>query len=264
MHDSLIFYATVFKHLLLEELIDFKNNLLSTVIDITLWLSCTLVVMSYLVPNQFNVAANFGPFMLTGCIATITIFEVYPRTSSALKDFEEDKRILYYLTLPVPSWLIFIKSIIFYTINYALMECITLPIGYAILWQKASIAHIAWFKFFCILITSNLFSAAFTLWLISMIKTHDNMRVAWVRFIFPLWFLGCYQFSWKSMHHLWPLLAYIDLINPLVHIMEGTRAALLGQEGFLSVWMSCVILMILTGLCTWHGIKRLKKQLNFV
>ena len=61
---------------------------------------------------------------------------------------------------------------------------------------------------------------------------------------FPIAFLGCYQFPWEMAYKaVWPL-AIIDLVNPFMYAVEGMRAAVLGQAGFLNYWL-CVSMLVL-------------------
>ena len=61
-----------------------------------------------------------------------------------------------------------------------------------------------------------------------------------------------------------PRIAYISLLNPMVYIMEGTRAAVLGQEGSLDFWVCVLMTLVFTILCTFDGIRRIKRRLDYV
>jgi ABC-type polysaccharide/polyol phosphate export permease len=59
-------------------------------------------------------------------------------------------------------------------------------------------------------------------------------------------------------------LAYAMLCNPLVFIMEGARASLLGQEGFLPWSVCCGALVAYTAVIWFHMYYKMKRLLDFV
>jgi hypothetical protein len=46
--------------------------------------------------------------------------------------------------------------------------------------------------------------------------------------------------------------------------MEGTRATMMGQAGYLNIWFCAGMLVVFTGLAFAHTISGLKKRLDFV
>ena len=92
----------------------------------------------------------------------------------------------------------------------------------------------------------------------------DKFDILWVRIVFPLWFLGGFEFSWNSVHLIAPKLSYLLLLNPIIYMTEGVRAALLGQDGMISFWICCLVLSVMfVGVGYW-SFKALKKRLDFV
>jgi ABC-type polysaccharide/polyol phosphate export permease len=85
-----------------------------------------------------------------------------------------------------------------------------------------------------------------------------------MRFVFPLWYLGAFQFSWAILYRIFPLGGILNLINPMVYVQESMRSALLGAEGYLPFWVSAGMLFFFIILFLWWGIVRLKKRLDFV
>ena len=92
----------------------------------------------------------------------------------------------------------------------------------------------------------------------------ERIETVWTRFIFPLWFLGGFQFSWQIVYGISKPLSYVMLANPVTYVMEGLRAATLGQAGYIHFWI-CVGMLcafsIATGTLAYRG---LKKRLDFV
>lgn len=253
----------IFKQLLRMKLINFKSTLLNKSIDLSIWALCTLFVTGYIM-QAMGLASNFGSFQLAGLLASVGIFEMYGNAYTLFMDFEGEQTISYYLTLPTSAFVIIFNTIVFYTIIGVMLSAIMLPIGKLILWNQLILGNVCWFKLMLISILSSFLYGSTTYLFASYIKNIDMMNSLWTRIIFPLWFLGGFQFSWAMVNKISPLLSYILLANPVLYIIEGTRAALLGQEGYLSFWLCSGVIASLSILFTWLSYKKLKQRLDFV
>lgn len=189
---------------------------------------------------------------------------VFPSVVTMITDFEGDQIISYYLTLPITSWMIFLRLIFYYALNFSIMSLLVLPVGKLLIWNQFDMVTIIWGKFLIIFILTHLFYGAFTLWIASRVKNMTKISNVWMRFVYPIWFLGCFNFSWTVLADKWPTLAWLSLINPMTYIMEAMRASILGQEGYLNFWMCVSIVIFFIIICGWRGILLLKKRLDFV
>jgi len=260
-----LFYANVCWQLLRTDFVELKKTFFDQMINLSIWVLCTLVVMGYLTKAQFNIAdPNFGVFNLAACVASAGLFEVYPRSFAFIADQEGPQVMSFYTTLPIPTPLVFITKIAYWLINTLLRGVILLPLGKLVLWNSFSLSQVHWFQLILIFVLGNLFYSAFTLFVASIVPSMALMENVWIRWIFPLWFLGGFQFSWYSLYDLAPTLAYINLLNPVVYVMEGTRVALMGQEGSLPFWLCVLMLVLASVIAAYIGIKRLMKRLDCV
>jgi ABC-2 type transport system permease protein len=212
---------------------------------------------------SFGLSKDYGNFMLASLVASAGLFEAFPSIVNLISDFEGNNITSFYLTLPIPSWLVFVKHMIFYAFNLASMALWVLPLGKLLLFNRFSFAHFNFIQFCIIFILICFFYATFTIWTASKLMRMEKIQNLWMRFIFPLWFLGCYQYSFKVLHNVSPVLAYASFLNPMTYIMEGTRAAVLGQEQYLNFWFCAGALIFFIVLCGWRGIANMKKRLDF-
>lgn len=254
----------LFWQLVREEFIGFIALFKDKVINQGIWVAVSVFSTVYLMGKQFDVASGFGLFTLTGCIATTGLFEAYPNIFAFVQDFEGDRRISYYLTLPLASWMIFAKQMVCMALRGMAIGFAIIPLGKLVLWHEFILSDVAWFKFALVFILANLFIGAFTLWLATMIMSIQKLGNLWARFIFPVWFLCGFQFSWATLHNVVPPLAYSMLLNPMTYVMEGIRATVIGQEGYLNIWVCIGMLILFTLFFAWHSISRLKKRLDAV
>lgn len=253
----------VFKELLKTDLMLFKRTFTDKIINLFIWIITVLGVNAYIMPT-FGLTIEYGGFMLASILACSGLFEVTPSVSQIISDLEGDRVIDYKLTLPVPSWLIFIESLINYALSAAAMSILILPIGKLILWNMFSLSSVNIVQFVVMFVLFNLFYGALTLWQASFVKDMASIENAWMRCIYPMWFLGCFQFSWDSLYRVSPILAYADLLNPMTYIAEGTRIAILGTPSTLNFGVCALMSLLFCILGTVHGIKRLQKRLDFV
>lgn len=256
-------YMFIFKELLRTDLHILKSTVLDQMINLLIWVSTMMLVNSYLMPS-FGLSAGYSSFILAGLCASAGLFGVFPNVVTMISDFEGDQIINYYLTLPIPSWMIFLRLIFYYSINFGMLSLLVLPIGQLLIWHQFNILDVAFGKFILIFVLTHLFYGAFTLWIASRVKNMTKISNVWMRFVYPVWFLGGFQFSWAILAAKWPYLAWVSLCNPMTYVMEGMRAAVLGQQEFLNFWLCCLMLSIFIALCSWRGICLLKKRLDFV
>ena len=252
-----------FKELLKTDLYILKGTIVDQVINLMIWTCANLLVTGYLMP-AFGLSVAYGPFILAGFCASAGLFGVFPSVAGMVSDFEGDQIITYYLTLPLPSWMVFLRLIFYYTLNFGMLGILVLPIGQLIIWQQFSLLQVSFIKFAIIFVIIHLFYGAFTLWIASRVPNMTKIGNVWMRFVFPLWFLGGFQFSWAVLASKWPYLAYVNFLNPITYMMEGMRATVLGQEGYLNFWLCAGMLALFTLLCARQGIKLLRKRLDFV
>lgn len=259
----LAFHWNIFKTIMHLKLQVFFSRIIGHMIDYTIWVVCTTLVSGYLM-QAFGMTSAYGPFQFTGCLASVGLFELYGSVSTMLMDFEGDQVINYHLMLPTSAVTVFLAMVCYYASVGIMTSLFLLPMAKLILWQHISVSAIAWLPLALIMIVANLFCGAFSLWVTTLIPDFDHLGSLWSRFIFPLWFLGGFQFSWQVIHDKVPAIAYVMLINPVMYMMEGMRAALLGPQGYFNVRLCIGVLCLFSLVCFADSMRRLKKRLDFV
>jgi hypothetical protein len=235
------FRSDIFYQLFATNFYIAMQGLYDKVINLYIWAFCSLVVMGYIM-QQFGLASDFGNFQLTTVIGTVGLFEIYGNSFRRIADFEGDRHIGYYLTLPVSASVIWWSIICSYSLVGIILSALMIPFGKLLLFNTFSLATISWIKLAIILIIANIFYGVFTVGITAHIGVMSKMENVWSRFIFPMWFLGGFQFSWASIYKLSAPLAYVLLCNPIIFVMEGTRSAILGPEGCLPWELCCIVL----------------------
>jgi ABC-2 type transport system permease protein len=210
-----------------KEFVAFLKILRSKMIDLLITTATTLIVFGYLLPSM-GMAKNYGPFILAAIIPLQALFEAIPRVSGFVADIGGDRKISYWLTLPLPSWLVFAAMAISWSLCSALFSMLILPLGKLIFYSSLDLSQISIWRFLLLFLMSNLFCGFFALWLSGMIRDIKYVSILWARIVNPIFMFGCYFYSWKTLHEVSAFIAYLDLLNPLVYATEGMRLAILG------------------------------------
>lgn len=256
-------YMTTFWYLLLTDLTVFKQNLWHQLLDMLIWASTITIVFTYLMP-AFGLSQGYSGFVIASLCASGTLFNIFPSVMNLVNDFDGERMIGYYLTLPIPSWLVFVKLMVFYAISGMTMGIVVLPWCKLIVGSNFDLSNLSLLKYLMIFIVSNMFYGTFTLFLATCVPNPTKIGRIWMRILYPLWFLGGFQFSWDVLYANAPMFAYINLLNPFVYIMEGTRSAILGDISSINCFVAVGLLLCY---CVAFGVlalKRMKRRLDFV
>jgi len=253
----------VFFKLLERDLLGFKRGFFSKFFDTTFLFFTNVIVTAYFMAEQW-VSSKYGPFILIGSIASFGLIEVVGKAGAMIADIDGERTISQILVFPVRSELVFAYFGIFWAISAALLTIPLFPIGKLLMFKRFDLSTISYVRLVPMFIVTNLFYGFFSLWVTSLMKNVSAISSIWMRAINPMWMFGAYFYSWQAAYALSPTIGYLSLINPMVYIMEGMRAATLGQEGYLPFWICFLMVIGFTILLGMHAIHRLKKRLDCV
>jgi ABC-type polysaccharide/polyol phosphate export permease len=207
---------------------------------------------------------NFGLIQFAGVLATIGLFESYSYIFPFIADLEGREMIYYELGFPIPSLCLFLSKVISHAISFIILTICIIPISKFLLWDIVFLADFNWLYLIVILLLANIFFATMILVVTSFVKNMSKIGNVWARFIFPIWFMGGFQFSWSHLYQTNKFIAYIDLLNPIIYINEAFKIAILRQEGICSFWLCILIVFLFSVACFYIGYTRLKKRLDFI
>ncbi len=256
-------YFSLMKQLLYTDYLLFKRIFGTKLIDVSIEVVTVVAVAGYLLP-AFGIDIAYGSFMVAGMCATAGLFEVFPSVMNLVADFEGDRIISFYSTLPMPTSFVFIRLFLNYSLSAIPIALWVIPLSKLVLWNQFELSSIHVPKFLVAVVFISFLYGALILWVTSYVKRLETINSVWMRFLYPMWFLGGFQFSWYVLYGFSPTFAYLNLLNPFTYVMEMIRSSLLGQEGYINYWVCLVALTVFIVLFMSHGIKRLKKKLDFI
>jgi len=244
-----------------KELFLFFKSFKDSIIDISIILATNMIVFSYLM--HVDMGKNFSSFIFVGAIASFGLFESVGRAMFLAQE-ATDRKITRLLILPVPSSYVFTSIAISWAVCSAILVLCIFPLGKLLLWNSVDFSNLALLKFVVIFITANVFYGFFSLWIASLITNLRNSSWLWARVINPLFMFCGYYYSWRSAYEFSHLVGYFHFLNPLLYVLEGTKAAFLGQRDFLPFWICLLSLWIFIGIFRYDAIRRFKKRLDCV
>ncbi|MCC5833044.1 MAG: ABC transporter permease [Chlamydiales bacterium] len=254
---------TVFIQLLRRDLLAFKRDFGGKFFDTAFLFFTNVIVTAYFMSQEW-VNPQFGPFIMIGAIASFGLIEVVGKVGSMIADLDGERTISQTLVFPIKPGMVFAYIGFFWAISSALLTLFLFPLGKVLMYTRFDLAKVSYLRLIPMFILANLFYGYFSLWITSLLKGISSLSSIWMRAINPMWMFGAYFYSWEAAYALSPVVGYASLINPMVYIMEGMRAAALGQEGFLPFWICIVVVAGYTVVLGMHSVHRLKKRLDCV
>ena len=239
------------------------QNLKSKFINTCIFISCNLGIYTYFFP-KFGMSAEFGTFMFAGLYATAGFFEVFPNAVQFVADLEGDKEINQHLILPLPLWIVFAVKALFFSLCSATLSLISLPIGLLVVQDFSILTHLNPFYLIIITISNSLFYGSFALFMASILPSILELDNIWMRFVFPLWVWGSFEFSWHILYETVPYFAYINLLNPMTYVMEGTRAAFFSPHDYLPLSICLLVTALFSIFFFSSALVILRKRLDFI
>ncbi len=253
----------IFWNLLKTDLYLFKKTIKDKFINCAIWVVATLIVTGYVLQSQ-GVSSSFGLFQAGSLIVSVSWFELYAQTFLFINDLEGVRHISYQLTLPIPSWLLYLKHATFFFINMMFLSLLVVPLVKLVLLNGVLFSEFNWPLLMISIFCSGLFFSFFTLFLTSIIPSMGHVENIMMRILFPMWHFGCFQFSWQSAYAISKALGFFVLLSPYTYATESVRSAMMGQAGFISPWICLPVLFLMTAIFGFWGYRNLKNRLDFV
>ena len=256
--------ASAFGALLLRDLTVLRKNLKEFIPRTVLQPLLLVFVFTYVFPKIGQgvggggaAAATFSSVLVAGVVATAILFQGIQAVALPLvQEFGYTREIEDRVLAPLPVGLVAFEKIVAGAVQCLVAGLIVFPIATIV---PATPVHldISWPILLTLVPLGCLMSGALGL----MFGTAFEPRTVPMLFgviLIPITFLGCTYYSWLALEPIkW--LKVVTLINPLVYLSEGFRAALtpVPHMSLLAVYP---VLIGFAGLFSWLGIKGFTKR----
>ncbi len=239
-----------------------KTDFVNHVIDAMVVPATFIIIAAYILP-YIGLPANYGSFMLVSSMVLMAYSTANWRGASQLiVDLAGDKAVSYELTLPLPSWMVFVKFACTYALDAIFINILTLPLGKLLLQNKFDLTLFSAPKFILIYISMSLLFGFYALWTASWVEGMQGFTRFFLRYGSQLLFFSGFQYSWATLNMALPIFSYVNLLNPFVYAFEGMRAAVMGQAETLPFWISFVVIWVYIVIFGLLAIKNFKKRLD--
>ena len=262
MHTTYYQQAHTILQLLYRDMYIFRKNFLHKMRIDLYWIVLSVVIAKMFLPSMG--LHNFGAFTLVGTTISYGLFIGMNNAMTLVNDITENQAIAYELTLPVPQWLIFFKIALSNALQALILSLCLVPCGLIALMESNPFPDFSLWKFITIFVCASIFFGAFSLVLSIFLKHMSQVDNIWLRILFPIWYLGCFQFPWSALYKISPMLAYLDLCNPMTYILEGGRSATINSAGSLPFAFCCIMILFFAAVSGIIGIHFMKKRLNCI
>jgi ABC-2 type transport system permease protein len=168
---------------------------------------------------------SFATIVVPGLVAVGMVFQgisavALPLAMELGATREIEDRVL----APLPVSLVAVEKLVFGALQGVLAGAAVFPLVVLIPAVPVQIHIASWPLLIVVILLASLTSGALGLALGTLVRPqHIGLMFALV--VVPITFLGCVYYPWATLHPL-PWLQYLVLVNPLVYMSEGLRAAL--------------------------------------
>jgi ABC-2 type transport system permease protein len=257
-------YGRAFAGLFLRDLYVLRREFFPFVIRVCMNPLLFLFVFTYVIPHMTTGAAMnptgamagnaFSTVLLPGLMAVAIMFSGIAAVALPLaQEFGITREIDDRVMCPLPVPFVAIEKICFSAIQSVVAACIVYPLAYYVPATHPT-THVASWPFLILVVAlASLTAGALGLTIGTSVKPQQIGLIFGV-VVIPITFLGCVYYPWAALTHIRWLQVGV-LINPIVYMSEGLRAALTPTLPHMNPYL--ILSMLLASLCllTWLGIK---------
>ena len=197
---------------------------------------------------------GFGTVLLPGLMAVAIMFSGIAAVALPLaQEFGITREIDDRVMCPLPIAAVALEKIVFSAIQSILAAALVFPLAYYIP-STPVVAHVSsWWFLIVVLVLASLLAGALGLTIGTSVQPKQIGLIFGV-VVVPITFLGCVYYPWAALTHIRWLQIGV-LINPIVYMSEGLRAALTPTLGHMPEAMILLMLVVFLTLLTWLGVR---------
>jgi ABC-2 type transport system permease protein len=187
---------------------------------------------------------SFSTILVPGLMGSMFLMQgMFGTTMPLVMEFSWQRTIEDRALAPVPIRVLAIQKITAGAIQAVIGAAIVFPVVY---WvhapgQGPHVDVTNWFLLIVVMVFAATLTASMGLWLGTVVDPR-KMQMVFAVILLPLTMLGCVYYPWSALHAIrW--LQIVVLINPMVYMTEGLRAALTPNLGHMPLWAILVALI---------------------
>jgi ABC-2 type transport system permease protein len=206
----------------------------------------------------------FASVLIAGVIGISIMFQGIMSVALPMAtEFGYTKEIEDRVLAPMPVSLVALGKVAAGAVQGLIAACIVFPVA-KFVHAKGINAHLVihWPILLTLLPIACVMCASFGLLLGTRVEPR-NISAMFGFIVLPMTFLGGTYYTWTALKHVhlfgFPWLQTLVLINPLIYVTEGFRAALT-TTSHMHLFIIYPVLLAITGVLLWQGIAGFKKR----
>jgi ABC-2 type transport system permease protein len=253
--NSKLFFLKAFLGLLQRDLRVLSRELVSFLLRVGMQPLLFLFVFTYIMPHmsggnpmaamgpQAGAGGDFGTVLLPGLMAVAIMFSGIAAVALPLStEFGITREIDDRVMCPIPVWAVAVEKVCFSAVQSIVGALLVIPMAIFIP-AHAVYPHIHnWFLFAAVMILASLLAGSLGLAIGSMVGPRQ-IGLVFSIIVVPITFLGCVYYPWAKLENVRWLQIGV-LLNPIVYISEGLRAAVTPDSPHMPIWAVLLALSI--------------------
>jgi ABC-2 type transport system permease protein len=203
-------------------------------------------------------AVRFSSVLVAGVLGLAMVFQGIQAVALPLvQEFGYSKEIEDRILAPLPTKLVGVQKIVTGMLQGLVAAALVFPIAYIV---PATTIHLSinWAILLTLAPLAGWVAASLGLVLGTRVAP-QNVSYLFALVVLPITFLGAIYYPWTTLGPIKWLQVFV-LINPLVYMCEGFRAALVSGVGHMGlVWVYLALVAFAVGL-TWIGVNGFEKR----
>ena len=234
-----------------------RDDLINAIVKVT-----AMYIPLGVLSQYFGFTPDMARDVMIGAVASVFLSRGFVCALIDSFDMSEARFIDYKRTLPLSTSGMLIASLCSYVITLTASTFPLFILAKVYLGTFMPLSGIQWIAFFILYLASMIFISAFFLNIIFCFSFEWFRFNIWLRILIPIHALGCFMFSWKRLYTFSPFFARVLLINPFTFIAEGLRAALFGNDKYISVYYCVPIVCAWTVVVVWILLRYVRKRIE--
>ena len=249
----------VFFAILLRDVTVARRELPYFLIRTTLQPILFAIVFGFLLPKMGLVPRAFTTMMIPGVVAlSLAMSAIQSVALPMVAEFGYTKEIEDRLLAPIPTALVAIEKIVAGVIQGMIAAAFVLPIARIIMGPIPGLTFANLGLLFLVTILSGTAFSAIGMFLGTAIPP-QQIGLMFSVILAPMIMFGCTYFPWIGLQRV-PLMKYVVLINPLVYVSEGMRAALTPTVAHMPLALLLLALVAVSALFLWLGLRAFRRR----
>lgn len=184
-----------------------------------------VIVFGFLLPRMGFVRTGYGAALLPGILAvSLTLSAVQSVALPMVQEFGWTKEIEDRLLAPVRTEVIAAEKIVAGALQGIVSAAVVLPIARAVMGPIPGLTFAHAGELTLVVVLGAGAFSALGMWLGTAIEP-QQIGLMFSVIVAPMIFFGCAYYPWRGLDVV-PVMKYLVLLNPMVYVAEGMRAAL--------------------------------------